>query len=69
MRTGLSRLRVPDVVSELCIAHAQKGLHKVYDRHSYLDEKRHALEAWATHVLAICGPCVQSNVVSIGKAL
>jgi len=65
MRTGLSALRVPDTVSELCIAHTQKGLHKVYDQHAYLDEKRHAFEAWANHVLSIVEPGTPSNVVSI----
>jgi integrase len=65
MRTGLSALRIADTVSELCIAHAQKGLHKVYDQHAYLDEKRHAFEAWANHVLAICEPGAPSNVISI----
>ena len=65
MRTGMSALRVPDTVSELCIAHTQKGLHKVYDQHAYLDEKRHAFEAWASHVLAVCEPGAPSNVISI----
>jgi integrase len=62
MRTGLSALRVPDTVAELCIGHTQKGLHKVYDQHSYLDEKRHALDAWASRLLSIVEPDAQSNV-------
>ena len=66
MRTGLSALRIADTVSELCIAHTQKGLHKIYDQHAYLDEKRNAFEAWANHVLAICEPGVPSNVIQIG---
>jgi integrase len=65
MRTGLSALRVPDMVSELCIAHTQKGLHKIYDQHAYLDEKRNAFDAWANHVLAICEPGGPSNVIQI----
>jgi integrase len=65
MRTGLSALRVPDTVSELCIAHTQKGLHKIYEQHAYLDEKRNAFDAWANHVLAICEPGAPSNVISI----
>ena len=40
MRTGLSALPVPDLVRELVIAHTKPGLHKVYDQHAYLDEKR-----------------------------
>jgi hypothetical protein len=58
-------LRVPDTVSELCIAHTQKGLHKIYDQHAYLDEKRNAFDAWANHVLAICEPGMPSNVIQI----
>lgn len=65
MRTGLSALRVPDTVSELCIAHTQKGLHKIYDQHAYLDEKRNAFDAWANHVLAVCEPDAPNNVISI----
>ena len=55
-------LGVPDVVSELVISHAQKGLHRVYDQHSYLAEKRQALEKWERHVLAVCEPG-EPNVV------
>lgn len=65
MRTGLSALRVSDIVAELCIGHTQKGLHKTYDQHAYLDEKRQAFEAWANHVLSIVEPGAPSNVVSI----
>jgi len=46
MRTGLSALPIPDLVRELVIAHSKPGLHKVYDQHAYLDEKRQALELW-----------------------
>jgi hypothetical protein len=34
------------LVRELVIAHARPGLHKVYDLHSYLDEKRECLTLW-----------------------
>jgi integrase len=53
MRTGLSALPVPDMVRELVIAHTQKGLHKVYDQHTYDAEKRQALDLWAARVIAI----------------
>jgi integrase len=55
-RTGLSRLQTPPHIAELCIAHTQKGLHKVYDLHKFDDEKRHAFEAWAAHVLRVVEP-------------
>ena len=53
MRTGLGGLPVPNNVAELCIAHAQPGLHKVYDQHGYRDEKRRAFELWAARVMSI----------------
>ncbi|MGB8899566.1 MAG: tyrosine-type recombinase/integrase [Methylocella sp.] len=70
MRTGLGGLPVPNNVSELCIAHAQPGMHRVYDQHSYRDEKRRAFELWASRVRAIIEPDAGSNVVKIqrGKA-
>jgi integrase len=53
MRTGLSALPVPDLVRELVIAHTKPGLHKVYDQHSYRQEKREALDLWAARLREI----------------
>jgi integrase len=64
VRTRLSELKVPDLVAELVIAHQKPGLHKVYDQHAYLDEKRDALDAWARRLhLILQSP--QDNVVSL----
>jgi integrase len=65
MRTGLSALPVPDLVRELVIAHARPGLHKVYDQHAYLDEKRRALELWVARLRRIVEPAQDANVVSL----
>jgi integrase len=56
MRTHLSALPVQDIVRELVIGHTKPGLHKVYDQHAYLDEKRHALELWAARLKSIVEP-------------
>jgi integrase len=53
MRTGLSALPIPSNICELAIGHAQPGLHRVYDRHSYRDEKRRAFELWAAKLASI----------------
>ncbi len=66
MRTNLGGLPVPTNVAEMCIAHAQPGLHKVYDRHSYRDEKRRAFELWAARLLSIVEPRKTTNVLQIG---
>jgi len=65
-RTGLSALAVPegDLVRELIIGHRQPGVHSVYDVHSYLDEKRVALELWAARVRDIVSE-PQQNVVPL----
>jgi integrase len=67
MRTGLSALPVPDLVRELVIAHSKPGLHKVYDQHAYLDEKRRALELWAAKLRSIVEP-PPANVVALREA-
>jgi integrase len=64
MRTGLSALPIPDLIRELVIGHTKPGLHKVYDQHAYENEKRHALELWATRLRSIVGP-PPANVVEL----
>jgi integrase len=56
MRTHLSALPVQDMVRELVIAHAQPGLHKVYDQHSYRDEKRECLMLWEARLNSLLNP-------------
>jgi integrase len=65
MRTGLSALPIPDRVRELVIAHAQPGLHKVYDQYAYLEKKREALKMWAARLRSIVDPATTSNVVPL----
>jgi integrase len=56
VRSGLSALRVPHNVAEAVLAHRPPGIVATYDGHSYLSEKREALEAWARHVASIVDP-------------
>lgn len=65
-RTGLSRLRVPPHIAERVLGHAQQGIERVYDVHSYADEKRQALQLWADHVTRIVeGDGATNNVVTM----
>jgi hypothetical protein len=64
MRTGLSSLPVSDMVRELVIAHTRPALHKVYDQFAYLDEKRQALDLWATRLRSIITPPLDNVVAS-----
>jgi integrase len=56
MKTNLSDLGVDDRVSELIVGHARRGLQAVYDRHSFMSERRAALELWAARIRAIAEP-------------
>jgi integrase len=67
MRTGLSTLPVPDLIRELVIAHSKPGLHKVYDQHAYLDEKRRALTLWAGRLRDIVTP-PPANVIALAPS-
>lgn len=64
MRSGLSALPIEQHIRELVIGHTQPGLHKVYDQHRYIDEKRNALDLWAARLMAIVTP-PPDNVVPI----
>lgn len=49
-RTGLSALKVEPHIAERVLNHVQPGVVGVYDRFAYLEEKRAALDKWATHL-------------------
>jgi integrase len=68
MRTNLSALPIPDMVRELMIAHAQPGLHQVYDQYSYLEEKRIGFQLWAAKLRSIVQPIPPtSNVIELRR--
>lgn len=49
-RTGLARLKIAPHIAERVLNHAQPSIAATYDTHTYLDEKRDALTAWAAHL-------------------
>jgi integrase len=56
VRTRLSSLKVGHQVAELVIGHGKRGLDRVYDQHSFLEEMRDALELWAGRLQDITTP-------------
>jgi integrase len=64
MRTHLSALPIEDRVREQMIAHAQPGLHKVYDLHRYEAEKRRGFELWEARLSSIVAP-PPDNIVAL----
>jgi len=55
-RSLLSRARVPQDLSELCLHHLPHSMRRRYDRHQYLDEKREAFEKLEREVDLILNP-------------
>lgn len=52
-RSHLAALGVNVIVAERCLNHTLGGLVAVYDQHDYLDERRRALELWASFLEAV----------------
>ena len=63
-RTLMSRGGIPPHIAERVLGHVIPGVEGVYDRHSYLDEKRHALEILASRLTQITNPPPQLSVVA-----
>jgi integrase len=62
--TGLGKLNVSRFIIGRVLNHADRSVTGIYDRHEYLDEKRRALNAWATYLgTMIAEPA--ANVVSL----
>ena len=57
---GITRLVVKKILN-----HAENDVTAVYDRHSYDNEKRHALESWGSHLSNILNNETSSNVVTL----
>lgn len=53
VRSTMSALGVDRIVAKKVLNHTLDGMDAVYDRHGYEDEKRAALELWATRLQAI----------------
>ena len=67
-RTGLAEIGVPQIVAEKVLNHAERNLLvRTYDRHEYADEKRDALERWASRLREIIEPPPE-NVVKLTAA-
>ncbi|MFP6758484.1 MAG: tyrosine-type recombinase/integrase [Alphaproteobacteria bacterium] len=70
-RTGASQMTamgIPRLVVGKILNHTDRSITAVYDRHEYGKEKRHALNAWGTHLTEIIGDRgVAKNVVPLSR--
>jgi integrase len=62
--TGMGRLGVSRFVIARVLNHADRTVTGIYDRHEYLAEKRHALNAWAADIERLIEPPA-GNVVTL----
>jgi integrase len=68
VRSRMSRLKgVSLETREAILAHVKPGIQRVYDVYSYCDEKREALELWASALRQIVEPQA-ANVIPIRSA-
>ena len=70
MASGMARLGIALPVIEKVLNHTSgtfRGIVGVYQRHSYADEKRAALDRWAAHVSATVSGKIADNVVSLTR--
>ena len=66
-RTGsstLTSMKVPRLVVDKILNHADTGVSAVYDTYSYMDEKRDALNLWAKHLQVVLSE--DKKVVQLG---
>ena len=64
--TGMAQLGVPPHIADKILNHKTgsiQGVAAVYNRHGYLEERRHALEGWAAHVGRLLSPVATDKVV------
>ncbi len=54
--SGLGKLGASRFVIGRVLNHADSSVTGIYDRHAYLDEKRHALESWGTYLGTLTRP-------------
>jgi integrase len=64
-RSLMARAGVRPDIAERVLGHAIRGVEGVYDRHSYREEKAHALNALASLIESIVNPT--ENVIAIRK--
>jgi integrase len=62
--TEMGRLGVSRFIIGKVLNHADRSVTGIYDRHAYLQEKRHALETWAQHLDTLTRP-PGDNVVAL----
>jgi len=68
VRTGLGKLGIQPHIAEATLNHLPPKLIRTYDRNSYADEKRAALNQWAMHLKTVIAQATGANVTALRKS-
>ncbi|NOQ14243.1 MAG: tyrosine-type recombinase/integrase [Methyloprofundus sp.] len=66
IRTHLEKLNIAPHIAEKCLNHSLGAINAVYNKNTYLDERREALERWEQFLMLQVNP--QEKVIHIRKA-
>jgi integrase len=67
VRTGLGKLGIQPHIAEAVLNHLPSKLIRTYDRNTYADEKRAALDKWASHVKVCVAQATGTNVTALKR--
>lgn len=56
LRTGMAEMKIAPDIAERVLGHVIGGVEGVYNRYAYLDEKREALDLWASRIESLVSP-------------
>ena len=66
--TGIASLGIATSTISRVFNHKEGGVTKIYNRYSYLNEKRRALDAWANKLVSIIRPSDDRKVVAFRRS-
>lgn len=67
VRTHLEKLNVQPHIAEKCLNHSLGAINAVYNKNTYIDERREALERWSQFVKLQINP--QPNVIPLNQVM
>jgi integrase len=67
VRTGIDQIGILPHICEAVLNHLPPKLVRTYNRNTYENEKRNALNAWANHIKVIVAQATGANVTALRK--
>jgi integrase len=67
LRTHLSRLGIAPHIAEKCLNHSLSKIGKTYDKHTFIDDRREALQLWADSIKSALNPHNNVTILMTGS--